>query len=105
MERSPAIVACCSKAGLAIIRALGARGIPIVGIAYGRGQIGLASRFTRAHARCADPAENEEELLQQLESHARDWGRGVVFPSDDASLVALSGNRERLGKNYYVAAE
>jgi hypothetical protein len=41
---TPALVLCCSKAGLAVIRSLGRRGVPVAGLCYGRSQPAAASR-------------------------------------------------------------
>lgn len=106
MVSVPAIVACCSKAGLAIIRTLGGRGIPVVGLGYGGGRIGLASRFLRARSHCPDPAEDEAAFVDFLVSLAARWEGAVLFPSDDASLVALSRHKARLSaRRFRVVAE
>jgi D-aspartate ligase len=101
----PAIVAGCSKAGLAIIRALGSHNVPIVGVGYGRGQIGLGSRFVRERVRSPDPAMDEAGFLDCLQAVAERWAGAVLFPSDDGSLVTLSRNKPLLSRNFRVVAE
>lgn len=101
-----AIVVCCSKAGLAVIRSLGAKGVPLVGLGYGHGQIGLASRHLRASFTCPDPHEDESAFVDFLASLAGRWPGAVIFPSDDASLVATSRHRERLAAaGFRIVAE
>ncbi len=106
MQRSaPVVVTCCAKAGLAIIRALGARKIPVAGAAYGNGQIGLSSRYLDAKLRCPDPAEREAQFIAYLERLPARWEGAVLFPSDDASLVALARHKERLSQRFRVVAQ
>jgi D-aspartate ligase len=105
MQLVPAIVAGCSKAGLAIIRALGARGVPVIGVGYGRSQIGLASRYVCARVRTCDPDSDEAGFLACLMELAQRWPGSVLFPSDDSSLVTLSRHRDRLSQAFRVVAE
>jgi D-aspartate ligase len=104
MTAIPAIVLHCSKAGLAVIRALGARGIPIVGVGFGQGQMGLSSRFVRTALHAPHPAEDEPAFIEFLQKLAPTWGGAVLFPSDDSSLVAVARNKDRLAKYFHVAA-
>ncbi|HEU4625410.1 MAG TPA: hypothetical protein VFS52_11635 [Steroidobacteraceae bacterium] len=102
----PAVVAGCSKAGLAIIRALGARGVPIVGLTYGPGQIGRSSRYVKGTIVVPDPAESEHAFVASLTRAAQRGLRGaVLFPSDDASLVAIARHRHSLVEHYRIVAE
>jgi predicted ATP-grasp superfamily ATP-dependent carboligase len=104
--RAPALVAGCSKAGLAIIRALGARGIPVVGLTYGRGQIAQSSRYLQETVRAADPAKDEPAFIACLIRAAQLGLRdAVLFPSDDASLVAIARHRQSLAKYFRIVAE
>ncbi len=105
VQWAPAIVASCSKAGLAIIRALGTRGVPIVGVGYGRGQIGLHSRFVHERVLCADPAEDEKGFLACLAALPEHCNGAVLFPSDDGALVAMSRHRQWLAGRFQVVAE
>lgn len=53
---------------------------------------------------CPDPHEDEGgfiDCIKSLGSHSRG---AVVFPTDDASLVALSRHKERLSSNLRVVA-
>lgn len=100
-----AIIACCSKAGLAIIRSLGGHGIDIAGLCFGKNQIGAASRFLRERRRCSDPSEREEDFLACLDSLAPKWDGAALYPADDASLVAISRHALRLRRRYRLVCE
>jgi D-aspartate ligase len=102
---TPAVVACCSKAGLAIIRALGEHGVPVIGLCYGSGQIGAFSRFVTKQYRCPDPSEDESAFIAALLRLDESLQSAVLFPSDDGSLVAISRNAESLSRKYRLVSE
>lgn len=104
MANAPAIVLFCSKPGMAIIRALGVMGVPVIGLCYGRTQFGRSSRFLRHWSWCPDPNEDETAFLVFLISLADQWPGSVVFPADDASLIALSRHREQLSPHFRLVA-
>ena len=96
---------CCSKAGLAVTRGLGRMGIPVVAVCFGRGQIAAASRHAAAREWAPDPNDDEAAFLDCLVHLAGRWAGAVVFPTDDASLMAVSKHKERLSGRYRVVAE
>ena len=96
----PAFVASCSKAGLAVTRALGQRDVPVFGICYGKGQIASHSRFMRGHFRCTDPSDDEEAFIDQLLQLAQGNERPVLIPSDDSGLVAIARHAEQLDSRF-----
>jgi predicted ATP-grasp superfamily ATP-dependent carboligase len=71
-------------------------GVPVIGLVYGRRQIGIASRFLDESIRCTDPELNEERFIEELLGLANRWPGAVVLPTDDASLVAISRQRDQL---------
>ncbi|NLG75869.1 MAG: hypothetical protein GX535_06505, partial [Xanthomonadaceae bacterium] len=83
---SCALVACCSKAGLAVIRSLGARGVPVVGLCYGNSQSGASSRFLRDSIDVPDPSEDEQGFVDSLIALGRRFDGAVLFATDDGSL-------------------
>ena len=104
MALAKALVLCCSKAGLAVARALGARGVPVVGVWYGRTRIVTSSRHVRGSREAPDPAVDEAGFVDFLLTHADEWHGSVLFPTDDASLLAVSRHKARLGGVYEVVA-
>ncbi|HEX2493991.1 MAG TPA: hypothetical protein VHK24_09470, partial [Steroidobacter sp.] len=100
-----AIVACCSKAGLAVIRALGERGIPIAGVYFGKNQVGAASRFVTKAYSFPDPSEDEESFIDALLRLERRWDGAALFPTDDASLVAVSRHWRLLEQRYGLVSQ
>src|SRR5690606_13829786 len=100
-----AIVACCSKAGLAVIRALGEHGIALLGLCFGRGQVGAASRFLRERRWCTDPSEDENAFINDLLEIDAEWNGSALIPTDDGTLVAISRHRQRLEARFRVVCE
>jgi D-aspartate ligase len=105
VEKAPALVLCCQKPGLAVIRALAREDVPVVGLCYGQGQVGAVSRHLAERHWCPDPNEDEPGFCRFLLSLAGRHAGGVLFPTDDAGLVAVSRNRERLLPSFRVVAE
>lgn len=105
MSLPAAIVLCCSKAGLALIRALARKNIPIVGLCYGEYQIGAVSRHLIERHWCPDPSHDEGGFIRFLLSLAGRWPSSVLFPIGDGSLVAVSRNRDQLLPHFRIVAE
>lgn len=101
----PAIVLCCSKAGLAVIRALGANAVPVIGVWYGDTRMAASSRFVKDNCRSPHPDADASAFTDFLLSRAAEWPGGVLIPTDDASLLAVSKYKERLSGSYRVASE
>jgi D-aspartate ligase len=105
MDLPPAVVLCCSKAGLAVLRAMGAAGIRTTGVWYGRTKLACRSRYVESCHGSPDPEEDETQFLEFLLSQTDKWTGSVLFPTDDASLLVVSKYRERLADHYLAVAE
>ena len=105
MKMLKAIVICCKKTGLAVIRSLAREKIPIIGLCYGDDQVGSFSRYLAESFWCPDPNDDEPGFIRFLWSLADRYPGAVLFPADDASLVTLSRNREELETRYRVVAQ
>lgn len=102
---TPALVACCSKAGFAVISALGRRGVPVIGLSYGNGQSGGASKYVAREFAVPDPTENESAFVKRLLELPEKTHRAVLIPTDDGSLVAISRNATALSEAYRPTCE
>lgn len=105
MALPPALVLCCSKAGLAVARALGVHGVEVIGVWYGRSRLVTSSRFVKSCHRSPDPENDASGFVEFLCTLAGTLGGSVIFPTDDASLLAVSREKERLSRDYRVVAE
>ncbi|HEY3423777.1 MAG TPA: hypothetical protein VGL27_03190 [Negativicutes bacterium] len=103
-HKPPAIILGCHKAGLGIIRALGEAKVPVVGIYYNKLDMGFVSKFVVSHYLFPHPDTRETEFTEKLLGLTSKWGGGVLIPSDDATLVHVSRNKELLEEKYKVVA-
>ena len=102
---TPALVACCSKAGLAVIRSLGRRGVPVIGLAYGSGQSGVASKYLARSFEVPDPTDNAAGFVARVLQLPEKFHGAVLIPTDDGSLVAISSNATALANTYRPTCE
>lgn len=87
------------SAGLEVCRALGRRGVPVIGLDT-RASIAAASRYCRARL-CADPRRTPEQLLAELLKLAEELGdRPVLMPLSDDWVVFMANHRGELAKHY-----
>lgn len=100
----PALVLGCHKIGLGIIRALGEKGIPVVGVYYNKMDMGYVSRYVVADYHCPHPDYDELGFIAFLMELAKKWGTSVLVPSDDATLIPVSKHKRALSERYRVAA-
>lgn len=95
-----AIVVGAHANGLGVIRALGARGIPIASIATRPFDIAQHSRFVAERHALPALHQRHEALVELLEANARRWDGWAVFPTSDDALTALARHHERLSRSY-----
>jgi D-aspartate ligase len=105
MKKSvPVIVLGCHKIGLGIIRALGIENIPVIGVYYSRMDMGYASRYISKHYLCPHPDNYPEEFIDFLTNKlSKKFSGSVMIPSDDATLIPVSRNKNILEKHYKTA--
>lgn len=104
MSSVPAIVLGCHKIGLGIIRALGEKKVPIVGVYYNEMDMGYVSKYVIGSYRCPHPDDDEKGFVSFLMSLAPQWEGGVLIPSDDATLIPTSKHKYELERHFRVMA-
>ncbi|WP_028922322.1 ATP-grasp domain-containing protein [Pseudonocardia acaciae] len=101
----PAIVIGSRMQGLAVIRALGSMGVPVVVLRYHRGDMGYRSRWVREVVGCAHPEQEPELFLATLERLAERFPGALLVPPSDTSVAAVATHAQRLaGLGYVLAA-
>jgi D-aspartate ligase len=90
--------------GIAIIRALGKAGVPVVAFYYSPNEVGYLSRYVGERVRVPDPRKSEEEFINTLLGLSGRFGGSLLIPTDDYTLVVLSKNKGLLSQHYTVAA-
>jgi predicted ATP-grasp superfamily ATP-dependent carboligase len=98
--QSIAVVFGLFETALGVIRSLGPKGIPVVGIDF-KSDIGRHSRYVKA-IKCPDPLRREKDFLEWVRNVFAGWGvKPVVFITSDDFLIAFSRNREAL-RDYFI---
>lgn len=86
--------------GLGVIRSLGRRGIPVIGLDPSRGSMGFFSRYCKSVV-CPDPENKEEDYIDFLLSLGEQMNsKGVLFPTADVDVLTISKHRDKLEKYY-----
>jgi len=91
--------------GLAVIRALGRMGIPLVVLHYLPVEMGYVSKYVKHHFRITAPTMDEESFISDILALADKYPGALLVPTDDYTVVALSKNKESLQKHFKVAVE
>ncbi len=100
----PAIVLASHTMGLAVIRALGTMGVPIVVIVYAeREDMGYVSKYVREKIPAPHPEKSEDQFIDVLMKCAAHLGGGLVIPTSDETLAAVSRHKTLLERHYRVA--
>jgi D-aspartate ligase len=83
--------------GLAVARSLGKYQVPVIALDRDGRAVGLYSKYVTLAALCPNPLEQEEAFIELLlEIGKRLPQKGVLFPSNDEWVFAVSRHRERL---------
>ncbi|MFC1708723.1 hypothetical protein ACFL2J_01500 [Candidatus Omnitrophota bacterium] len=86
-------------AGLSIVRSLGVKKIPVIGIANSRLEIGVFSKYCLS----VEIFSKEEELLYLLEEIGKtSVYKNVIFCEHDIFLLFVEKNREHLEKYFHL---
>ncbi len=92
----PAYVLSTHTVGLGVIRSLGEHDIPIVSVCYDEMDMGHFSKYVTKSYFTGDPRTEELDFINGLKAIARENGEGILFPCDDATVLAVSNFREEL---------
>src|SRR5262249_6787602 len=91
--------------GLAVIRALGSQGVPVIVARYDRRDMGQGSRWVREGYDCPPPESQERPFIEFLVALAERYPDAMLVPTSDQSLLAVAGNAAKLARaSYRVAA-
>jgi D-aspartate ligase len=102
-SRTPAVVISGHTMALAVVRALGEAGVPVVVLHYDARDFAQASRYTIAAIRVPHPMLDEAAFMDALVARGREFGGSVLIPASDESTVAVSRNKTLLAEHFAVA--
>lgn len=100
----PAIILSSHTSGLAVIRALGMMGVPIVVVIYEKSaDMGYGSKYVSESIIAPDPEKYEDRYIDVLLKNAARLGGGLLIPTSDETVVAISRHKALLECHYPVA--
>jgi D-aspartate ligase len=100
----PAIVLGSHTMGLAVIRALGIMGVPIIALVYDEKEdMGYVSKYVTERIPAPHPEKSEDQFLDVLVKSAAHLGGSLVIPTSDETLCAISRHKTLLERYYLVA--
>lgn len=95
-----AIVVAGHPNGLAVVRALGQRGIPVALISSSPESIAQYSRYCREHHACHSLSRCGESLIELLRARQRHWRGWCIFPTNDHAIEAIARHHDCLASHY-----
>jgi D-aspartate ligase len=102
-KKVPAIILGSHVMGLAVIRALGVMGLPIVVVVYDeREEMGYVSKYVSERIPAPHPEKFEEEFIDLLVKSATRFGGGLLIPTSDETLCVISRHKTLLERHYLV---
>src|SRR3990172_6782696 len=101
-SKTPVLVLCCHVSGLAVIRALGLKGIESIGLKYERTDFADVSRYVREVVAVPHPRTEEARFVDLLNSKRCDWAGALIIDTDDNGAVALSKHKDELWRHYRI---
>jgi predicted ATP-grasp superfamily ATP-dependent carboligase len=90
--------------GLAVIRGLGRRGVPVVACGSKRASLGFYSRFATERHVYTSPFVDGRRFVDDVLEIARRSGANLIIPTVESTLVALDGHRAEIEQQCRLAA-
>lgn len=88
--------------GLGVVRSLGRRAIPIIGLDPNPSQPGFFSRYCKGVV-CPDPAKQEDEYVNLLLTLGEKMNtKGVIIQSEEAGILTILKHKNELEKYYKI---
>lgn len=88
---------------LGVARALGTMGVPVVMVHYNENDIGQVSKYVKHHVQGPHPEKFEGQFIDVLIECSNRFGKGVLFPVSDETVVAVARNKAKL-EDYFIVA-
>jgi D-aspartate ligase len=100
----PAIVLSSHTMGLAVIRALGMMGVPIVVMVYDEKEdMGYVSKYVTERIPAPHPERAEDQFIGVLMGCPAHLRGSLVIPTSDETLAAVSRHKTLLERHFHVA--
>jgi D-aspartate ligase len=98
----PAVVLSLYYSGLALVRSLGRRNIPVYAMDHAVKDVGLYSKYAQRYI-CPDPKIQSDRLIKYIKKLRQKVARrSVLFPTGDEYVLFVSQNREELDEDFEI---
>ncbi len=88
--------------GLAVTRALGRAGVPVVSVCQSEREYGQVSRYVSRRVLAPDPVTRPDDYVKLLRSLGAEHAGGLLVPSSDDTLTTVAQHRETLSEHFAV---
>ena len=102
-ERLPAVVLGGHASALAVTRALGRAGVPVVSVFHSEQEYASTSKYVTRRVLTPDPVDDADGFLRALRSLGDDHPGSLLVPAYDEALLAVAEHREPLSELFEVA--
>ena len=102
-RKPPAIILGSYINALALIRALGKKGIDII-VVDCMHNIAASSKYVKEFVLSPDPENDHNGYINVFLERSNQWKGGIIIPTDDFQVSVLSVEYDKLSKYYEVAA-
>jgi D-aspartate ligase len=99
----PVLVVGAQTAGLGVVRSLGRRRIPVVVLHDKSSDVAHLSCFATASVRVPPPDRDEAAFVRAVLELSAAYGGGVIVPTGDEAVVAVSRHYDVLARHFTVA--
>jgi len=99
----PAIVISGNPNALGVARSLAGEGVPVVVVHYAAHDMAHCSRVVAQSVKAPRPDEFEAGFIDCIRSLSARYGGGVLMPTSDEALVAVSRHKQTLAADFVVA--
>ncbi len=100
--KPPVVVLGGWSSALAVIRALGRAGIPVVNVCHSRRENAAASRYVAERVLAPDPVLHPADYVEALKSVGRRHRGGLLVPSSDEALTVVAQHHDELSEWFVV---
>ncbi len=103
-KQTPAVVLGSHVMGLAVTRALGSKGVPVVAVIYDEDEdMGYVSKYVKETISAPHPEKSEEQFIELLLKSSDRLSGSLLIPTTDETLAAVSRHKSLLERHYIVA--
>ena len=99
----PAFILSAHTMALGVVRALGENGVPVIVLHYNEKDMGHVSKYVTHQVPSPHPERDEAGFIKLLIECSQRFGKGILFPVSDETVVAVAQHKAELDAYFTVA--